>query len=123
MRLWRDNKSRCPGGHLIAARFSAFNPIEHLWSPLSNKLDGVTFSAVAPGDSKPPSQISGISDEERSQKEAEVFDRAIDQLRQTYWVDATFDGYPVFRSIIPCLSSSCGSQGGGGGSPLDVMMT
>lgn len=54
-----------------------------------------------------PPQISGISDEERSQKEAGFFDRAIDQLCQTYWADATFDGYPVFRRIIPCLSSSC----------------
>ena len=108
MRLWRDNNLDVLVATSFAARFSAFNPIEHLWSPLSKKLDGVTFSAVAPGDSKPPSQISGISDEERSQKEAEVFDKAIDQLCQTYWADATFDGYPVFRRIIPCLSSSCG---------------
>jgi len=63
MRLWRDNNLDVLVATSFAARFSAFNPIEHLWSPLSKKLDGVTFSAVAPGDSKPPSQISGISDE------------------------------------------------------------
>ena len=108
MRLWGDNRLDVLVATSYAARFSAFNPIEHLWSPLSKKLNGVTLSAVAPGDLKSPCQISGISNEERSQKEVEVFDRAIDQLCQTYWADATFDGYPVFQRSIPCLSSRNG---------------
>ena len=37
-----------------ALRYSAFNCVEHLWSPLSNKLSGVVFSNIASGDSKPP---------------------------------------------------------------------
>ena len=32
-----------------APRYSAFNCIEHLWSPLSNKLTGVVFSNIASG--------------------------------------------------------------------------
>ena len=70
MRLWRDNRLDVLVTISIAARFSAFNPIEHLWSSLSKKLNGVNLSAVhvAPGDSKLPCQISGISNEERSQK-------------------------------------------------------
>ena len=108
MRLWRDTNLDVLVATSFAARFSAFNPIEHLWSPLSKKLNGVTFSAIAPGDSKPPCQISGISNEEKSQEEAEVFNRAIGQLCQTYWADATFDGYPVFQRSIPCLSNKNG---------------
>ena len=32
-----------------APRYSAFNCIEHLWSPLSNKLTGVVFSNIVSG--------------------------------------------------------------------------
>ena len=39
-------------------RYSVFNCIEHLCSPLSNKLSGVVFSNIASGDSKPPNQLS-----------------------------------------------------------------
>ena len=31
---------------IYAARYSAFNPIEYCWSPLSNKFSGVIFSAL-----------------------------------------------------------------------------
>ena len=43
MRFWRDNNLDVLVATSFAARFSAFNPIEHLWSPLSKKLNGVTF--------------------------------------------------------------------------------
>ena len=59
-----------------AARYSAYNPIEHLWSPLSKKLSGVQFSAKANGDSKPPCQISELSKQEIQHK----YYRAIDEL-------------------------------------------
>ena len=108
MRLWRDNNLDVLVVTSFAARFSAFSPIEHLWSPLSKKLNGVTFSPVAPGDSKPPCQISGISNSERSRKEGEVFDRAIHQLCNTYWADTIFDGYQVVVRSIPCLPSYAG---------------
>ena len=35
-----------------AARYSTFNPVEHLWTPLSNHLSGVVFSARLKGESK-----------------------------------------------------------------------
>ena len=47
-----------------AARYSAFNPVEHLWSPLSNHLSGVAFSPCIKGESKAPSQLSSLSDGE-----------------------------------------------------------
>ena len=74
MQLWRDNNLDVLVDTSYAARFSAFSPIEHLWSRLSKKLNGVTLSAVAPGDSKPPCKTSWISNSERSRKEGEVFD-------------------------------------------------
>ena len=52
----------------FAARYSAYNPIEHLWSILSKKLACVRLSAIADGDNKAPYYISGISDEEKKSK-------------------------------------------------------
>ena len=34
-----------------ASRYSAYNPIEHAWSPLSNMLTGIIFSPKMEGDS------------------------------------------------------------------------
>ena len=38
------------------ARYSPYNCIEHLWTPLSNMLSRVTFNAIYPGDKKPHSK-------------------------------------------------------------------
>lgn len=95
MRLWRD----CDLDLLIitsfAARYSAYNPIEHLWSPLSKKLSSVRLSAVDDGDQQPPCRTSGLSDTERREKEARVFNRAITDICEGYWKDVTFDGFQV----------------------------
>ena len=39
--------------HLVAP---AFNCMEHLWSPLSNRLSGILFPNTVSGDLKPPNQ-------------------------------------------------------------------
>ena len=44
-----------------AARYSAYNCIEHLWEPLSNKLSGVTFNAINPCDKKVPFKMNRSS--------------------------------------------------------------
>ena len=41
-----------------AARYSAFNPLEHLWSTLSNKLSGVVLPSKLGGECQPPSYCS-----------------------------------------------------------------
>jgi len=51
---------------------------------MSKKLSGIQFSSRVCGDTKPPCQIPGISEQERRQKESEVFDRAIDDLCSTH---------------------------------------
>ena len=66
-----------------AARYSAFNPVEHLWSPLSNHLSGVVFSPRIEGESKAPSQQSRLSSEKLKDKEKIVFDKALDL--GSYW--------------------------------------
>ena len=43
-RLFKTIDAGILGILTYVARYSAFNPIEHLWSPLSNKLSSVTFS-------------------------------------------------------------------------------
>ena len=49
-RLWRDTDLDMLVVCSYAARYSAYNPIEHLWSPLSKELSGVQFSSKATGD-------------------------------------------------------------------------
>ena len=51
-----------------AARYSACNPIEHAWSPLSNLLAGVVFSPKLEGDSKPPCHQKNLSANEIRKK-------------------------------------------------------
>ena len=86
----------------FSARFSAYNRIEHLWSPMSKRLASVIFSAKAEGDTKPPSSLSRITAEEKTKKEAEVFDRAISELCQVHWKDAEFDTFKVHAIPVLC---------------------
>jgi hypothetical protein len=62
-----------------AARFSRFNNIEHAWSPLTNALTSVRFSAVATGDEVAPCKLpaGAVSDGDRVMKEVEVFDNGV----------------------------------------------
>ena len=53
-----------------AARYSAFNYIEHLWAPLSDKLSSVVLSSKLPGESRPPAQQGGLSVEALRKKES-----------------------------------------------------
>ncbi|KAJ8035130.1 Kielin/chordin-like protein [Holothuria leucospilota] len=73
---------------------SAFNPIEHAWSPLSRKLSGVTFGAVLEGESVPPCAQNSISEKVRDEKERKLFTRVLHDLDK-YWNGMRFDGYEV----------------------------
>ena len=85
-----------------AARYSAFNCIEHLWSPLSNKLAGVQFSPTLEGESKPPAHQGGLSKEELFNKEKKVFDKAILSIANDHWQGAKFDTFPVISHPVLC---------------------
>jgi len=69
---------------------------------MSKRLCGVQFSSKANGDHRPPCHLSGISKQEQQQKEGEVFDRAIDDLCNVHWDNASFDGYPVTPFHVKC---------------------
>ena len=86
----------------FAARYSAYNPIEHLWAPLSNCLSSVVFSAIADGDSVASAQQHGLTESEILKKEFEVFDRAIYHIAEKHWQNMTFDGYPIDLEVVPC---------------------
>ena len=85
-----------------AARYSAFNPIEHLWSILSNKLSGVVFNSKVDGESKPPSQQSGLSNEQIQEKEKIVFDKVLIELQRAHWESSSFDGFDINISPVFC---------------------
>jgi len=85
-----------------AARYSAFNCIEHLWSPLSDKLSSVVFSNVATGDTKPPVVLGKITTEALQKKEKEIFDRAMNSIASGHWRDTVFNGHPVTTTVIKC---------------------
>ena len=100
-RLWRDLDLDYLAVVNLAAGHSAENEIEHCWSPLSKNLASVTFPACLPREDKPPCFQSGLTQEEVKQKEAIVFDNAIDELNG-YW-RKQFDGYNVTPYKVSCL--------------------
>lgn len=106
MRMWRkcDLDILCVTS--FAARYSAYNPIEHLWSSMSKRLTSVQLSAIAEGDSKPPCHVSGILKQQRQAKEKEVFDWAIAEVANVHWKEASFDGYPVVGVPVECKSET-----------------
>ena len=105
MRLWRDCNLELLVITSFAARYSAYNPIEHLWSPLSKKLNSVRVKAVDGDERHPPCRISALSDAERREEEAKVFDRAVSDLCEGYWKGASFDGCEVRAVKVPCVAS------------------
>ena len=60
-----------------AARYSAFNPTEHLWSTVSNKLVGAVLPSKLDGECQPPSQQSQLSKETVHQKEKALFENVL----------------------------------------------
>ncbi|KAJ8027303.1 hypothetical protein HOLleu_32412 [Holothuria leucospilota] len=80
---------------------SVFNTIEHLWSPLSNKLSALMLPACIPGETVPPSAQTGITEKARLEKEALVFNAAMERCGG-YWEDSSFDGFPVSTFTEPC---------------------
>ena len=81
---------------------SAFNPIEHAWSPLSNALTGVTLPAILPGKDKPPNERTYLYNKEWQLKEAQVLNTAADKLAK-YYNSISFDSNAVVPITIPSL--------------------
>ena len=88
-----------------AASWSAYNNIEHLWSPVSRSLCSVILPSILDGDDKAPCKMTGIDAEERRQKEAILFDNAMDVVVSNYWNNLTFNGNAVTTSFKHCLAN------------------
>ena len=94
-RIWRD---------LSLSRFtcvsfrSAYNPIEHAWSLLSNCLTSVTIPACLPDEDIPPCK-QNLSQELKNDKTAEMLENAACTL-SSYWENLTYDGNPVVPIVI-----------------------
>ena len=71
-RLWKDSGLDVLGIVSYAARYSAYNNIEHSWSHVSRLLSSVVLPSVLEEDKEPPSKQSELSKEECSRKEANV---------------------------------------------------
>ena len=86
-----------------AAKYSAYNEIEHLWNPMSKLLTSVLLPSVLEGEERVPYKQTDIPVEERRLKEALVFDNAMSLVRDRYWKDAVFNGSQVDTIVRKCL--------------------
>ena len=82
-RLWKQPKLNVLEIVSYAARFSAYNNIEHTWAPMSKKLTSVILPSVLPGGKAEPYKLD-ISCNEIQQKEAELFDNAMQLITDKY---------------------------------------
>ena len=78
-KLWREEKFDMVISAFMPAGLSRYNPIEHLWSPCSKFMAGVSLPACLPGENAAPAQQS-LPDEEKYEKEQKVFNNALDRL-------------------------------------------
>ena len=104
-RLWRDSNLDVLGILSYAARFSAYNNIEHFWAPMSKKLSSVILPSVLEGDEDVPYKL-GLDDDEVKRKEGEVFDNAMNMIKDVYWKDATFNGFDVDVNVASSFENS-----------------
>lgn len=102
--LWRDLKLISLVQTTYAAGHSSHNMIEHAWSPVTNFLVGVIIPNKLEGDQKAPDEMSGLSSEERTEKNAQVYDKAI-QVLNSHLEKKRYDGFPIQSKGVPCIPS------------------
>ena len=88
-----------------APKNSASNPIEHGWAPLSKMLTSVRLRSTLDGETQPPSVQSGLNSDQRAEKEAMVFDNAMEEIN-AFWNGQKFDGHEISSSHQPCRRQS-----------------
>ena len=91
--FWRDHNYDMLICVCHAPGLSRYNSIEHLWSPCSKWLAGVSLLAYLPGEDTPPLQQS-LTSEEQHEKEKQVFSNALDAL-DSYWNGKVHDGFRI----------------------------
>ena len=69
MRLWRDANLDFLLLQSHAARYSAYNNIEHLWSPVSKRFTSAILPAILNGDNTAPCHFEKARKEERKDRD------------------------------------------------------
>ena len=105
-RLWKYSELDLLGFVSYAAKWSAYNNIEHLWSLTSRHLANVILKAMLELEDKPPCHQSGLSREELQEKEAEVFDRAMEEVCESSWNNLTFNGAVVTATFQKSMETN-----------------
>ena len=82
-RLWRKSGKDFLATMHYAPGYSAYNPFERAWSPLSKALSGVVFSNLVPGEVLPPFQ-QNLTAHEEEEKMKIVLDNAGANLCQIW---------------------------------------
>ena len=67
-RVWKNSGLDILGVVRYAAKYSAYNNIEHLWSPLSKSLSLVLLPSILEGDSGEPNK-QGLEPEKGRENE------------------------------------------------------
>ena len=101
-RWWRAQEFDLLSVTSYTAGFSAYNSIEHLWSPVSKRFTGVKANYCANGDSVAPALLTGTSNEEKEAKEHEVFDRITKEIQDDYLKELTFNNNPIMVERVAC---------------------
>ena len=71
-RFWRDSSLHILGIVSYAAKYSAYNNIEHTWSPMSRRLSSAVLPSVLEDEEEPPCKQADLTNIERAAKEAQV---------------------------------------------------
>ena len=97
-KVWKDSCLDILGVVSYAARHSAYNHVEHLWSPLSKSLSSVILPSILEGDSEEPNK-QALEIEERREKESRVFDNAMNLVTGKYWLNKKFNGSEITTTM------------------------
>ena len=103
-RLWRDAGLDILDVVSYAAKYSAYNQIKHLWSPMSKKLSSVILPSVLEEEDSPPYLQNNLSKDELKLKEAAVFDNAMTLIKDVYWKNAMFNENEVTTLVKQSLT-------------------
>ena len=84
--------------------YSAFNPIERSWAPVSRQLSSVYLSDKLPGEDEAPIKQSGLTATQLADKEHVVFDSAMEHAAKLWNNNFSIGGHPVMAEVVPCAA-------------------
>ena len=100
-KLWEESGLDMLTVTCNAAGWSAMNPIEHLWSPLSSSLTSVKLKCSVRDDGVAPCNDTKLSKEEQISQNKEILEQGAKDI-SAYWGNMSFDGHPVVTIPVSC---------------------